>query len=111
MSHRWSSVLLLSSCIVAPPFVEGRQEESPAVAENDWPWWRGPRCDGSAPDGRKPPLSWSAEENVVWKASVPGRGHGSPTVSGGAVYLAACDEATGSQSVLCYDRGTGRQVW
>ena len=77
----------------------------------DWPGWRGPKGDGSAAEGQKPPLTWSAEENVVWKAPVPGRGHGSPSVLGDRVYLAACDEKSGNQSVLCFDRATGRQVW
>jgi outer membrane protein assembly factor BamB len=78
---------------------------------SDWPWWRGPGRDGAAAENQKVPLTWSAEENVVWKAPVPGRGHGSPTVSGSHVYLAVCDESTGTQSVLCFDRATGRQVW
>ncbi len=81
------------------------------AADSDWPWWRGPSRDGTAAENQKPPLTWSAEENVVWKAAVPGRGHGSPTVFGTHVYLAACDESTGSQSVLCFDRATGGKVW
>src|SRR5262245_19061374 len=80
-------------------------------ADSDWPWWRGPNRDGAAAENQKPPLTWSAEENVLWKAPVPGRGHGSPTVAGAHVYIAACDESTGSQSVLCLDRATGRQLW
>jgi outer membrane protein assembly factor BamB len=80
-------------------------------AGNDWPGWRGPKGDGSAAEGQKLPASWSAEENVVWKAPVPGRGHGSPSVLGDRVYLAACEEKTGNQSLLSFDRATGKQVW
>ena len=80
-------------------------------AGTDWPGWRGPKGDGSAAEGQKLPVSWSAEENVVWKAPVPGRGHGSPSVLGDRVYLAACDEKSGSQSLLSFDRATGKQVW
>ena len=87
------------------------QDDALTVSDNDWPWWRGPRRDGSAGDGPLPPLTWSAEENVLWKAPVPGRGHGSPAVHGGHVYLAACDEGSGSQSVLCFDRSTGKSLW
>src|SRR6185436_16779053 len=83
----------------------------PQDPANDWPCWRGPKGDGTAAEGQKPPLTWSAEENVVWKAPVPGRGHGSPSVLGDRVYLAACDEKSGSQSVLCFDRATGKQIW
>lgn len=86
------------------------QDVPPAAPGNDWPCWRGPRGDGSA-EGPPPPLTWSAQENVLWKAPVPGRGHGSPAVHGDRVYVAACDEAAGAQSVLCFDRATGKQVW
>lgn len=94
--------LLLAVCAFA---------QGDAVADTDWPWWRGPRRDGTAAENQKPPLTWSAEENVVWKAPVPGRGHGSPTVLGSHVYLAACDESSGAQSVLCFDRAAGARVW
>jgi hypothetical protein len=86
-------------------------EDAVPVAETDWPWWRGAKGDGVAPAGQDPPLTWSATENVVWKADVPGRGHGSPTVFGDHVYLAACDEVKDTQSVLCYERASGRLLW
>jgi len=81
------------------------------VTPTDWPWWRGPNGDGIAAADQKPPLHWSETENVVWKTVVPGRGHGSPTVVGNQVFLATCDEEKEMQSVLCYDRKTGMQVW
>lgn len=84
---------------------------APCASAQDWPWWRGPSGDGTAAEGPTPPLEWSADKNVVWKAPVPGRGHGSPAVSGERVYLAACDEASGRQSLLCFDRATGNRVW
>lgn len=103
MAHPWLPALMLVLCASA--------DDSIPVSETDWPWWRGPRGDGSAHEGQKPPISWSATENVVWKAEVPGRGHGSPTLFGDHVYLATCDEKNDTQSVLCYDRGTGRRLW
>lgn len=80
------------------------------VADDDWPWWRGPqrnnvaRCDTA-------PLSWSDTENVVWKARIPGRGHGSPTVLGNQVFLCTADESAQKQIVLCIDRSTGAELW
>jgi PQQ-like domain len=67
--------------------------------------------DGVAPGKQKPPLKWSETENVLWKTPVPGRGHGSPTVVGNHVYLATAEEASETQSVLCFDRKTGKQLW
>jgi outer membrane protein assembly factor BamB len=77
----------------------------------DWPWWRGPQRDGVANPNQDPPTEWSASRNVAWKSPIPGRGHSSPTVVGRRVYLATADEEQGTQSVLCYDRETGKQLW
>lgn len=78
---------------------------------NDWPCWRGPTHDGQARAGQAVPLEWSDSKNVVWSVDVPGRGNGSPTVIGRHVYLATCDEAAGSQTVLAFDRATGTPAW
>ena len=81
------------------------------MAPTDWPWWRGFNRDGIARADQKPPLHWSETQNVVWKTPVPGRGHGSPTVVGDQVFLAIADEAREIQSVLCFDRQSGKPVW
>lgn len=81
------------------------------IAKTDWPWWRGPSRDGTADPQQTPPLQFSDSENVLWKADVPGRGYGSPTVVGQRVFLATCDEASGSQSVLCFASDTGKLLW
>jgi outer membrane protein assembly factor BamB len=82
-----------------------------AVAATDWPWWRGPNRNGIAAADQKPPLTWSETENVRWKSPVPGRGHGSPTVVGDQVFLAAAEPDREVQSVLCFDRNTGKLLW
>lgn len=82
-----------------------------AALSQDWPSWRGPNRDGIAPAGQNPPAQWSETENIVWKASIPGRGHSSPTVVGDRIYLATSDPIALSQSVLCLDRKTGKQLW
>ena len=81
------------------------------VGPNDWPWWRGPNRNGVADAAQKPPLKWSDTENVLWKAAVPGRGHGSPIVVGDQVFLATADQKEENQSVLCYDRDSGKLMW
>lgn len=85
--------------------------KTPAVGAADWPWWRGPTRDGVAAAGQKPPLKWGEAENVRWKAAVPGRGHGSPIVVGGRVFLITADADTGTQLALCFDRQTGKKLW
>ncbi|OWK43118.1 PQQ-binding-like beta-propeller repeat protein [Fimbriiglobus ruber] len=81
------------------------------VGPADWPWWRGPTRDGVAPPNQTPPQKWSATENVLWKAPVPGRGHGSPAVVGDRVFLAVADAQTETQAVHCFDRKTGELAW
>ncbi len=51
----------------------------------DWPQFRGP--DGLGVSAAKVPLTWSATENVAWKAELPGAGTSSPVVVGGKVFL------------------------
>jgi hypothetical protein len=81
------------------------------LAATDWPWWRGPQRNGIAAAGQSPPLQWSATKNICWKSPVPGRGHGSATVVGNQVFLTAADEERQLQSVLCFDRATGEELW
>lgn len=77
----------------------------------DWRWWRGPLRNGTASPDQHPPTEFSETHNVRWRAEIPGRGFGSPTVVGNRVFLATSDEATGSQSVLAWDRVTGQRLW
>ena len=79
-------------------------------AERDWPWWRGPSRNGIAA-GTAVPTKWSNTENVVWKTPVPGRGHSSPIVVGDKVFLETADEAKQVQSVVAFNRKTGKQLW
>ena len=84
-------------------------QELTAIKATDWPWWRGPHRNGVASADQRPPLSWSATENVIWKCPVPGHGHGSPTLVGDQIFLATCHND--AQVVLCFDAETGTQQW
>jgi outer membrane protein assembly factor BamB len=79
-------------------------------AERDWPWWRGPYRNGIA-NSQQPPTRFGDSEAVLWKAPVPGRGHSSPIVVGSQVVLATADTTTQIQSVLAFDRDTGKPLW
>lgn len=80
-------------------------------ADADWPWWRGPQRNGWAAEKLHFPMRWSASENVVWKAALPGRGHASPIIVGNQVVLATADTSKQRQSVLALDRQTGALRW
>jgi outer membrane protein assembly factor BamB len=80
-------------------------------ADRDWPWWRGPARNGIAPASAAPPTKFGESENVVWKAPVPGRGHSSPTVVGNRIYLTTADDTQQTQSVVAFERASGKQLW
>ena len=86
-------------------------EKATPSSAHDWPRWRGPLGSGVADPDQKPPLTWSATENVVWKTLVPGRGHGSPIVVGNCVLLQTAETDPDQQSVLCLDRTSGKELW
>ncbi len=81
------------------------------VDKSDWPWWRGPNHTGIAQPDQQPPAKWSETENIIWSANLPGRSHGSPIVVGDQVVLTAADHDRMVQSVFCFDRKTGKQLW
>jgi len=81
-----------------------------APSAGDWPWWRGPNRNGVAQGGSYP-IAWSKTKNVLWSATVAGRGHSTPTVIGPHILLTTADERAKTQSVLCLDRATGKPRW
>lgn len=56
-----------------------------ATVAADWGRFRGPQGDGRV-SGRLP-LTWSEQENVVWKVPVPGSGHSSPVIGDGKIWM------------------------
>ena len=77
-----------------------------AGAEN-WPNWRGPSLDGTAP-GAGYPTRWSQTENVAWKVTLPGKGSSTPVVWGEQIFV-TCG-VDGKNAVLCLDR-QGKTLW
>jgi outer membrane protein assembly factor BamB len=57
-----------------------------SVSAADWPQWRGPRGTG-ATDDKNLPVTWTASENVAWKAAIGGLGVSSPIVWGDRVFV------------------------
>lgn len=103
-----------------------------AQAGVEWPQWRGPTGTGAAPEAT-PPLTWSESKNVRWKIPLAGRGHSSPVVAGGKIFLTLAvpvgdgvapvfDNAPGTHDnvgvththsfrVVAVDLATGKVVW
>ncbi|QOV89470.1 outer membrane protein assembly factor BamB family protein [Humisphaera borealis] len=120
MNRRYFAKLLVlasTALVTVPAFAQDREKgvgDFPKLsADRDWPWWRGPTRNGIAAEAPNAnlPTQWSETENVIWKADVPGRGHASPIVVDGKIYLTTADEQKQAQSIVAFDAATGRQLW
>ncbi len=52
----------------------------------NWHQWRGPNADGTSISAN-PPLEWSQDKNIRWKAEVPGKGVSTPIIWQDHVFL------------------------
>lgn len=88
---------------------------------NDWPQFRGPSGNATAPEAN-PPVKWSDTENILWKTELPGRGASSPIVFENRIFLTAYtgygvdSEEPGDKEnlklhVLCFERDSGKLIW
>ena len=124
--------LLAMLCFVLPLAAE-------PVVEGEWPRWRGPYDNGVARGAA--PTKFSATENVLWKAEIPGRGHSSPVIWRDRIFITTAVEtgkpaqpkpeppaAVGRKGrspggggempllehrflVMALDRATGKKIW
>lgn len=79
-----------------------------AAHAQDWTQWRGPTRDNHAPPGATAPIEWGEQQNIAWRAPLPGRGHSSPTIVGDRIYLTTADQAAETQSLLVIGKQDGR---
>src|SRR4051794_26844083 len=56
------------------------------VPAQNWPQWRGPNQDGTAPEA-KPPVTWSETNNIKWKVTIPGDGTTTPLIWGDKLFM------------------------
>jgi len=124
--------MLATFLLAVAPLTACPQTDAPNEAMINWPGWRGPLQNGSAPYA-EPPLEWSEDKNVRWKTALPGAGQGSPVVWGKRIFLTAAipvgeelppvpDDAPGAHDnapvtrkqrfvALCLDRESGKILW
>ena len=108
------SKLLVALAVLALPAMAAGPDD-----KNEWRQWRGPHNNGVAEGDA--PLKFSDTENVKWRVKIPGKGHSTPLISGGKIYLttsvqSGTDTETGSLTnhdflVLALDRETGKEIW
>jgi outer membrane protein assembly factor BamB len=79
-------------------------------AKNYWPHWRGPSLQGIV-EGKGYLDHWSETENVVWKVSVPGRGHSTPVIWEDRIFLTTAAKDGSRRSILSFRRSDGKLLW
>jgi outer membrane protein assembly factor BamB len=85
------------------------------AARADWPHWRGDGGSGGSLSAT-PPVTFGPEQNLRWKAEIPGRGSSSPVVVGDRVFVTTAVPVEGASGELdfrlvCLDRTAGREAW
>ena len=78
-----------------------------APGSGDWPQWRGPNRDGSAPSFTVP-KAWPAALKPGWKAEV-GLGYATPVVAGDRVFMFT--RRDDDEVVAAFEAATGKQIW
>jgi outer membrane protein assembly factor BamB len=65
----------------------------PVTATENWPHWRGPHADGTAPLA-DPPLTWdgTSGRNIRWRAELVGEGSATPIVWGDQIFIVSCEK-------------------
>ena len=80
-----------------------------ATAEN-WPAWRGLAGTGVCNESRLP-TRFGPTDNVTWKAPLPEAGNSTPIVWEDSVFVTCPIDGGKIRSLLCFDRGTGKERW
>ena len=79
--HRSTAAILIATALAAAPALVA------GAASNDWTGFRGADGSGVARSGPGPAADLTLERNLLWKTKVEGRGHSSPVIAGGRVFL------------------------
>ena len=82
---------------------------APSSADN-WPAWRGPTGDGVCRE-KSVPLTWSRDENVVWRAELPGPGNSTPIIWENRVFVTCASDDGRRRALICFDRDSGDRLW
>lgn len=109
--------------VAAAPARAGAAGTSTARSGNagEWSRFRGPTGMGTS-SATGLPLNWSLDDNIAWKAPMPGPGASSPVVFGDRVYITCYtgyfipDQPGGSlddlkRHLIAIDRKTGDVIW
>src|SRR4051812_16290273 len=58
----------------------------------NWPQWRGPNSNGTAPTAHNLPVNWTQTENVAWRTKMPSWSAATPIVWNDTVFVTSAEE-------------------
>lgn len=58
----------------------------------NWPQWRGPNSNGSAPGARDLPTHWTQTEGVLWRTKMPSWSAATPIIWGDTIFVTSAEE-------------------
>jgi outer membrane protein assembly factor BamB len=105
--RRWLLKTLVFS-LGSADILAGETAKQPNIAV--WDRFRGPNGTGTA-DEKDIPLTFGANENMVWKVALPGAGNSSPVVWGKHLFLQSASNDGRQRSLLCLDTADGKIRW
>ncbi len=60
----------------------------------NWPQWRGPELNGTAPKARNLPVTWTDSLNVLWRAKLPSWSAATPAVWQNWIFVTSAEEGS-----------------
>jgi outer membrane protein assembly factor BamB len=75
----------------------------------EWTRFRGPNGTGES-ECKTIPALWT-EQDILWKAPIPGIGHSSPVVWGDKVFVLSANPDNATRYCLAYRVSDGKQLW
>ncbi len=79
-------------------------------AQDRWPGFLGAEASSIAAESI--PTQWSPQENMAWKAGIPGYGQSSPVIWGDRVFVTSVEGANKEKlHVVCYAIESGKVLW
>ncbi len=82
---------------------------STCVHAENWNRFRGPQGRGHAGTVALP-VNWS-EENIAWRAELPGAGQSCPVNWGDKIFLTAASDEGRIRHVICLNKADGKRIW
>ena len=58
----------------------------------NWPQWRGPNSNGSTTTAKNLPVTWTQQENVLWRSKMPSWSAATPIVWNDVIFVTSAEE-------------------